>query len=70
MMKETGGLYVCTYGIHQMHKLPADKWAILIKVNITWYHVTAWLTCGYGVFLLLKEFHSVKTRVMGGVISP
>ena len=46
-MKGTGGLYVSTYGMHQMHKLPADKWAILIKVNIAFYHVTALLTCGY-----------------------
>ena len=69
MMKGTGGLYVSTYGMHQMHKLPADKWAILIKVNIAWYHVTAWLTC-IVVFPLLKELHSVQTRVMGGVISP
>ena len=25
MMKENGGLYVLVNGMHQMHKLPADK---------------------------------------------
>ena len=34
MMKEIGGPFVFTYGMHQMHKLPADRWAILIKVHV------------------------------------
>ena len=45
MIKGTGGLYVLVNRMNQMHKLPADRWAILIKVHVYNYAGDYIVTC-------------------------
>ena len=55
-----------------MHELPADKWAILLKVLIYSYddmHMT-WYNYGYIIFFSTKEQKLVESHAMVGAISP